>query len=42
VLSDKLQKGQVTELYSVDPVSHDIIIVYVNYIAKCSMDLLSV
>jgi hypothetical protein len=41
VLSDRLQKGQVTEFYSVDPLSHDIIIVFV-YIAKCSINILSV
>jgi hypothetical protein len=32
--------GQVTEFYSVDPLSHDIIIVLVYYIAKCSMNIL--
>jgi hypothetical protein len=41
VPSDKLQKVQVTEFYSVDPVSHDSIIVYV-YIAKCSINMLGV
>jgi hypothetical protein len=37
-----LQKGQVTEFYSVDPLSHNIIIVLVYSIAKCSMNILGV
>jgi hypothetical protein len=36
-----LQKGQVTEFYSMDTLSHNIIIVTV-YIAKCSMNILCV
>jgi hypothetical protein len=37
-----LQKGQVTELYSVDPLSHIIIIIVFVYIAKCSINILGV